>query len=40
METFHQTLSAHIQPLNVNYVIKQEMYGDIILVLCDGWGDS
>jgi hypothetical protein len=43
MEAFHQTLNTHIQTLNAKYqekyLIEQEMYGDIALVLRDGWGD-
>ena len=43
MEAFYQTLDTHIQSLNAKYqgkyLIKQEMYGDIVLVLRDGWGN-
>ncbi|CAF4440617.1 unnamed protein product [Rotaria socialis] len=44
MEIFYKKLDLHIQNLHqkfrAKYVIKNEMYKDIILVLCDGWGDS
>ena len=43
MDIFYKKLDSHIQDLNekcrAKYVIKQEMYDDIILVLQDGWGD-
>ncbi|CAF3592755.1 unnamed protein product [Rotaria socialis] len=44
MEIFYKKLDLHIQNLHqkfrAKYVIKNEMYKDIILVLCEGWGDS
>ncbi|CAF0954901.1 unnamed protein product [Rotaria magnacalcarata] len=43
MEIFYKKLDIHIQNLEekyrAKYVIKHEMYEDIILVLRDGWGD-
>jgi len=43
MEIFYKNLDIHIQTLHekfrAKYVIKKEMYKDIILVLQDGWGD-
>ncbi|CAF2044692.1 unnamed protein product [Rotaria magnacalcarata] len=43
MEIFYKKLDTHIQNLEekyrAKYVIKHEMYEDIILVLRDGWGD-
>ncbi|CAF2024314.1 unnamed protein product [Rotaria magnacalcarata] len=43
MEIFYKKLDIHIQNLNKNfrakYVIKEEIYKDIIFVLRDGWGD-
>ena len=42
MDAFYIKLDAHIQSLNekfrAKYLIKREMYQDIILVLRDGWG--
>jgi hypothetical protein len=44
MDIFYKKIDIHIQNLNekfrAKYVIKKEMYEDIILVLRDGWGDS
>jgi hypothetical protein len=43
MDIFYKKLDVHIQNLNekfrAKYVIRKEMYKDIILVLHDGWGD-
>jgi hypothetical protein len=43
MDIFYKKLDIHIQNLNekfrAKYVIRKEMYEDIILVLHDGWGD-
>lgn len=44
MEIFYKKLDIHIQSLHekfrAKYVITKDMYEDIILALCDGWGDS
>ena len=44
MDLFYEKLDNHIQNLNekfrAKYLIKKEMYEDIILVLRDGWGGA
>ena len=44
MNIFYEKLDAHIQTLNekfrAKYLIKKEMYEEIVLVLRDGWGDA
>jgi hypothetical protein len=44
MDIFYKKLDNHIQNLNekfrAKYLIKKDMYEDIILVLRDGWGDT
>ena len=44
MVLFYEQPDNHIQNLNekfcAKYLIKKEMYEEIILVLCDGWDDA
>jgi hypothetical protein len=44
MDVFYLILNAHIESLHekyrAKYLVRQEMYEDIILVLRDGWGEA